>query len=144
VFSITSQRGGKITKSQFAVPGVSLGEVSTVKIDGSGWSKLIEPIVMKRAVSYFSGASVPCQATTLNGLAAAGACHRAPPNFFTISQPPALSSKAATDARKSRAFARPLLPIGVQLGQAERRTVVLAHVATRGAIDRHLEHQTAR
>src|SRR6184192_2827218 len=36
VSSATSQRGGKITKSQFAVPGVSEGEVSTVKIDGSG------------------------------------------------------------------------------------------------------------
>ncbi len=32
----TSQRGGKITKSRLAVPWVSLGEVSTVKIDGSG------------------------------------------------------------------------------------------------------------
>ena len=52
VSSATSQRGGKITKSQFAVPGVSLGEVSTVKIDGSGWSWLIEPITTKRAVSY--------------------------------------------------------------------------------------------
>ena len=38
VCSATIQRGGKITKSQFAVPGVSLGDVSTVKIDGSGWS----------------------------------------------------------------------------------------------------------
>ncbi len=36
VCSATSQRGGKITKSMFATPGVSLGEVSTVKIDGSG------------------------------------------------------------------------------------------------------------
>ncbi len=44
----TSQRGGKIAKSTFAVPGVSLGAVSTVKIDGSGWSKLIEPIALKR------------------------------------------------------------------------------------------------
>ena len=34
----TSQRGGKMAKSRFAVPGVSLGEVSTVKMDGSGWS----------------------------------------------------------------------------------------------------------
>ena len=67
VSSATSQRGGKITKSQFAVPGVSLGEVSTVKIDGSGWSKLIEPIVMNRRVSYLYGARLPCQATTLNG-----------------------------------------------------------------------------
>src|SRR5438105_13586965 len=53
VSSATSQRDGKITKSQFAVPGVSEGDVSTVKIDGSGWSKLMEPIAMKFAVSYF-------------------------------------------------------------------------------------------
>ena len=52
VCSATSQRGGKITKSQLAVPGTSLGEVSTVKIDGSGWSKLTVPIVLKRARSY--------------------------------------------------------------------------------------------
>ena len=38
------------------MPGVSLGEVSTVKIDGSGWSKLIEPIVLKRRRSYLYGA----------------------------------------------------------------------------------------
>ena len=49
VSSPTSQRGGKITKSRFAVPGVSEARCSTVKIDGSGWSKLIEPIVLKRA-----------------------------------------------------------------------------------------------
>ena len=36
VSSATSQRGGKITKSQLATPGVSVWEVSTVKIDGSG------------------------------------------------------------------------------------------------------------
>ena len=30
------QRSGKITKSMFAVPAVSDGEVSTVKIEGSG------------------------------------------------------------------------------------------------------------
>ena len=29
-----------------------------MKIDGSGWSKLIEPMVMKCAVSYFTGAQV--------------------------------------------------------------------------------------
>src|SRR5471030_794175 len=32
--SATTQRGGKITKSQFATPGWPDGEVSTVKIDG--------------------------------------------------------------------------------------------------------------
>src|SRR5580700_3672685 len=55
VSSPTSQRGGKITKSTLARPGDSLGEVSTVKIDGSGWSKLIVPIVMNLAVSYLYG-----------------------------------------------------------------------------------------
>ena len=34
----TNMRGGKITKSRLPTPGVSLGEVSTRKIDGSGWS----------------------------------------------------------------------------------------------------------
>jgi hypothetical protein len=36
VSSPTSQRGGKITKSTLAIPWVSVGAVSTVKIDGSG------------------------------------------------------------------------------------------------------------
>src|SRR3954447_26659691 len=85
VSSVTSQRGGKMTKSQLAVPGVSLGEVSTVKIDGSGWSKLIDPITMKLAVSYFTGARLPCQATTLKGDCAASARHRLPPDFLMIS-----------------------------------------------------------
>ena len=34
----TSQRGGKIARSMLLVPGVSLGECRTRKIDGSGWS----------------------------------------------------------------------------------------------------------
>ena len=33
--SPTAQRGGKITKSATAVPGLLLWQVSTVKIDGS-------------------------------------------------------------------------------------------------------------
>ena len=36
VCSATIQRGGKITKSQLAVPGVSDGLVNTVKMLGSG------------------------------------------------------------------------------------------------------------
>src|SRR6266516_4648789 len=99
VSSATIQRGGKITKSQFAVPGVSDGDVSTVKIDGSGWSKLIEPMVMKRAVSYLNGTRLPCHATTLNGDASACAAHSAPPNLRTMRQGRAPSSKAATGAR---------------------------------------------
>ena len=55
VSSPTSQRGGKITKSTLARPSVSLGLVSTVKIDGSGWSKLIVPMTMKAARSYLYG-----------------------------------------------------------------------------------------
>mgnify|MGYP000989442657 CR=1 FL=1 len=55
VSSATIQRGGKITKSTLAQPGVSLGLVSTVKMLGSGWSKLTVPRVLKRRVSYFTG-----------------------------------------------------------------------------------------
>ena len=43
MFSATIQRSGKMTKSIFAVPAVSDGEVRTVKIEGSGWSKPIAP-----------------------------------------------------------------------------------------------------
>ena len=43
VFSATSQRSLKMTKSMLAVPGVSLGEVSTVKMLGSAWSKSSGP-----------------------------------------------------------------------------------------------------
>ena len=68
-----------------ARPGVSEGLVSTVKMLGSGWSKLIEPITMKFLVSYFSGTRLPCQATTLKGVAGCSLCHRRPPNFLTIS-----------------------------------------------------------
>src|ERR1700712_766534 len=92
VYSGTRQRGGKIPKAQWAVPGVSEGEVSTVKIDGSGWSKLIEPITMKLAVSYFRGARLPCHATTSKGDCFSSARHRWPPNFFTSSQPSLVSS----------------------------------------------------
>src|SRR2546428_5358397 len=53
--SATSQRGGKITKSQFATPRWPEGEGSTVKIEGSGWSELTVLIVMKRAGSYLYG-----------------------------------------------------------------------------------------
>ena len=72
---------------------------------------------MKCAVSYFIGARLPCQATTLNGVAALCAVHNAPPYFLTIWYAPELSSKAATGARKSRAFASPLLPIGPSSGR---------------------------
>src|SRR5688500_13882665 len=37
VFSATDQRGGNTTKSAFATPACAEGEVSTVKIEGSGW-----------------------------------------------------------------------------------------------------------
>ena len=53
---------------QSAIDRTLVGEVNTVKIDGSGWSKLTVLIVMKRAVSYRYGTRLPCQATTLNGL----------------------------------------------------------------------------
>jgi hypothetical protein len=55
VSSATCQRGGKITKSTLATPASAEGEVSTVKRDGSAWSKLRAPMVMKRARSYLYG-----------------------------------------------------------------------------------------
>src|SRR3546814_17394897 len=67
VSSPTSQRGGKMTKSQFAIPGIALGLVRTVKILGSGWSKLIVPMVLNRLRSYLYGTRLPCKATTDNG-----------------------------------------------------------------------------
>jgi hypothetical protein len=51
VSSATIQRGGKMTKSALARPGTSLGLVSSVKIEGSGWSKLTVLIVLNRARS---------------------------------------------------------------------------------------------
>src|ERR1700733_3425576 len=83
VSSPTSQRGGKITKSMFAVPGMSDGAVSTEKIDGSGWSKLMVPITMKRERSYLYGAKLPCQATTESGEWSISAAQRLPWNFVT-------------------------------------------------------------
>ena len=56
VFSATAQRSGKITKSMLAVPAVSEGDVSTVKIDGSGWSKRIAPTGENVARPYLYGA----------------------------------------------------------------------------------------
>ena len=118
VSSATIQRGGKITKSQFAVPGVSLGEVSTVKIDGSGWSKLIEPMVMKWRVSYLQRRQVAVPGDHVEGRVRCVARHSAPPNLLDhLVRAPASSSKAATGARKSRALARPLEPIGPSSGR---------------------------
>src|ERR1700677_3596218 len=67
VCSATIQRGGKMTKSTLAVPGSPEGAVSTVKMDGSGWSKLTVLMQLKRAMSYLYGAKLPCQATTSSG-----------------------------------------------------------------------------
>ncbi len=52
VSSATSQRSGKMTKSMLAVPGVSLAEVSTVKMLGSAWSNSSGPTGEKRRRSY--------------------------------------------------------------------------------------------
>src|SRR6201999_778525 len=56
VCSATSQRGGKMTKSTCDVPGIGVGAINTVKIDGSGWSKLTVLMQLKFAMSYLYGA----------------------------------------------------------------------------------------
>src|SRR5690606_2301642 len=96
VSSATIQRGGKMTKSAFARPGTSLGDVSTVKIDGSGWSKLTVPITLKRERSYFHGARLPCQATTSSGEWSSVVVHSDPRYFWTSSNGPSRSSNQAT------------------------------------------------
>src|SRR5262245_57102152 len=96
VSSATIQRGGKMTKSTLATPGVSEGDVSTVKIDGSGWSWLTVLIVLKRVRSYLNGARLPCHATTSSGEWSIGARQSRPPNLPTSSKSPSTSSNAAT------------------------------------------------
>src|SRR3954453_1643975 len=88
------QRGGKITKSALARPGVSDGLVRTVKMDGSGWSKLTVPIVLKHARSYFQGARLPCHATTSRGEWSSVVVQSEPRYFWTSSTSPSSSSKA--------------------------------------------------
>src|ERR1700728_4050959 len=96
VSCIASQRGGKITKSSQSTPGVALVECSTRKIDGSGWSKLTEPMVLKRRRSYLQGALLPCQATTSSGEGPMRAVHSPPANLATSSKSPSRSSYQAT------------------------------------------------
>lgn len=55
VCSAQSQRGGKMTKSATATPASWDGQVSTVKMDGSGWSAVTVFTAWKRARSYLYG-----------------------------------------------------------------------------------------
>ena len=56
VFSATTQRGGKTTKSMFDTPGAPrVGETSTQPIDGSGWSYVTVLTAQKRRRSYLAG-----------------------------------------------------------------------------------------
>jgi len=117
VCSATIQRGGKITKSAVARPGTRPeGTVSTVKMEGSGWSKDTVPIVLKRVRSYLYGLTVPCHATTSKGECGCAAANTWPPNFTCVVKAAARSSKAATGYSKSRALASPLEPSGPSSG----------------------------
>ena len=59
---------------------------------------------------------------------------QSPRNLATMRKSPSRSSKAATGARKSRGFARPLAPIGAEIGKPKWRAIVLADVAAGGPI----------
>src|SRR5688572_2105513 len=96
VRSATCQRGGKMTKSQFATPGTPDGDVSTVKIEGSEWSNVTVLTATKRSSGYLYGVQLPCQATTSSGEWRYSAAQRLPWNFCTTSHLPPRSSKAAT------------------------------------------------
>ncbi len=55
VSSPTNHLGGKMTKSAIAVPWTGDGAERTVKIEGSGWSKEMEPMVLNLPRSYLYG-----------------------------------------------------------------------------------------
>jgi len=52
VSSATIHLGAKIAKSHMAIPFLADWLVSTVKIEGSGWSKLIDPTTQNLSKSY--------------------------------------------------------------------------------------------
>ena len=60
IITDTPQRGGKMTKSQRAVPSSVVGAVSTVKIEGSAWSKATVLITMNLARSYLRCVVATC------------------------------------------------------------------------------------
>ena len=134
VSSATIQRGGKMTKSALARPGTSLGEVRTVKMHGSGWSKLIVPIVLKRARSYFHGARLPCQATTSSGLWSSCVVHKAPRYFWTSSTGSSSSSKAGDRREEVARIGEAVRADRAELGQAEQGAVIFGDIAARLAV----------
>ena len=66
VLSATIHRSGKMTKSMFAVPAVSEGEVRTVKIEGSGWSNEIGPTGEKARQVVLVGCVIAVPANHIN------------------------------------------------------------------------------
>ena len=113
-----------------------VGEVSTVKIDGSGWSKLTVPMVLKRARSYLYGARLPCQATTSSGEWSSSSPTAGRGTSAPARTARSTSSNAATGCQEVARVGEAVGADRAQIGQAERRAVVLADVAARRAIQR--------
>ena len=108
--------------------------VSTVKIDGSGWSKLTVPIVLKREVV----APRHVIAVPRDDIERRMVERRRPQPteiFWMTSVGSSRSSKAATGISKSRGLARPLAPIGPRSGRRNGSAVILRDIATRFAVD---------
>ena len=76
VSSATVHLGGKTTKSATATPGTAEGQVSTVKMLGSAWSKPTAFIGQNLSKSYLNGTQLPCHATTLKAEKPCSDCRR--------------------------------------------------------------------
>ena len=125
VFSIARMRGGKMTKSMWSTPGVSLGDVqhqgrSTVRVVVAD-----EPRVLNRARSYLYGAKLPCQPTTSSGRMADAASATAGPGISrSVRTRCSRSSNAATGVGSHR-VRQPVAPIGPGSGGGTGCAVVL-------------------
>ena len=104
-----------------------------MKIDGSGWSKLIEPRTLNLRRSYRYGAWVPCQATTSSGEreragveGAAGLLHQ-----FELARHVLVGGLRIVEiARVGEAVGADR----AEVRQVEGRAVILAQIAARRAV----------
>ena len=136
VCSATIQRGGKMTKSQLAVPRRLArrgqhGEDRRVRMVEADRADRVEAreIVFVGRVIAVPGDDVERRMVELGR----------PEIAHRISAPPrpgaSRSSKAATGVRKSRGLARPLAPIGPSSGRRKHGAVILADIAARRAVE---------
>ena len=144
VSSATIQRGGKMTKSALARPGTSLGLVRTVKIDGSGWSKLIEPIDVEPLQLIAPGHVIAVPGDDIERRMVERRRPQAAERFLDdlgrlvlVLEP---SHRRFEIARVGEAVGADR----AKFGQAKRQAVIFGDIAARFAIDLDAEFDAAR